>query len=131
MLNLWVPFGHARHPTRADGAWHGRRTVRACPVSVTGGAEIGTSPYVYPFGSADADWADSSFCSANGVPTIGASYNGVAACGDPFVKENSNYHGPISYNGVTLDFYGFRGSRVRLRAVPHRCDGRDGYVTPP
>lgn len=102
MLNLWVLFGHARHPTRADGAWPGRRTVRACPVSVTWRAEIGTS-HVHPFGSGDADWADSSFRSANGLPTMRAPYNGVAPCGDPYVNENSNHHRPISYNGVTLD----------------------------
>jgi hypothetical protein len=76
--------------------------------------DAGTSPNIYPFGSGDTDWADSSFCAQswpnapNGAPYTGTTYNGVAACGNAENALNtSNSQGTISYKpsgGATVYF---------------------------
>ena len=88
----WAVFGNVPWPgTKVALTW----------------ASVGTSPYIYPFGSGDTDWADSSFCSRSwkyapsGAPYIGVTYKGVAACGNSVTVGNNQ--GPISYNGVYFD----------------------------
>ncbi len=63
-----------------------------------------------------SDWADSSFCAATyDQPYLGTTYNGVAACGQPYENENSNMQGPVYYGSVELDSYGFQCVELAAR----------------
>jgi hypothetical protein len=65
---------------------------------------VGTSPYIYPFGPWDTDWANSQFCSSYGAHA-GTTYKGVSACGNS--EEVGNNQGTISYqppSGATVYF---------------------------
>ncbi|HEV8064024.1 MAG TPA: CHAP domain-containing protein [Acidimicrobiales bacterium] len=61
------------------------------------------------------DWANSSFCASYHVPYMGTTFNGVAACGQPFNAGGSNEQGKISYNGVTFNSVGFQCVEVAAR----------------
>jgi hypothetical protein len=62
--------------------------------------------------SQSADWAGSGLCSRYGVRYMGATYNGVAACGNAYPN---NYQGEISYNGVEFDSLGFQCVELAAR----------------
>jgi surface antigen len=59
-----------------------------------------------------ADWAGTSFCASYGVPYMGTTYGGVAACGDAYPN---NYQGEISYSGVEFDSVGFQCVELAAR----------------
>jgi len=90
-LSLGPGKSYTQYATFHNVPWPGTS------VSIKWG-NLGQSAYIYPFGSNDTDWANSSFCSRswpnapNGVNVMGANYKGVAACGDPYGKGNSNNH---------------------------------------
>jgi hypothetical protein len=84
-------------------------------VSLTWGNN-GTSPYIYPFGSGDTDWAGPSFCSSNySQPALSYSNWGVTPCGQAFNPSGSNDKGPIYYQGFELDSVGFQCVELAAR----------------
>jgi len=91
-------------------------SASAAPVTAASAAPVtaATAHLARP-ASWSTDWADSSFCASNDVPYMGTTYNGVAACGDPYVNADSNMQGPIYYNSVELDSYGFQCVELAAR----------------
>jgi hypothetical protein len=84
-------------------------------VAITWG-DAGTSPYIYPFGSGDTDWAGPSFCSSHySQPALSYSNWGVTPCGQPFNPSGSNDQGPIKYQGFTIDSVGFQCVELAAR----------------
>lgn len=62
------------------------------------------------------DWANASFCGRySGVPYMGTTYDGVAACGTAYSSAKSNEQGAISYNGVQFDSVGFQCVELAAR----------------
>ena len=57
-------------------------------------------------------WAGPSFCASYGVPYMGTSYDGVAACGNAYPDNNQ---GKISYHGVEFDSVGFQCAELTAR----------------
>jgi N-acetylneuraminic acid mutarotase/surface antigen len=57
-------------------------------------------------------WAGPSFCASYGVPYMGTTYYGVAACGNAYPD---NYQGKISYQGVEFDSVGFQCAELTAR----------------
>ena len=76
------------------------------------------------------DWASSSFCASNGVPYMGTTFDGVAACGVPYNGTKSNNQGRITYNGAELDSVGFQCVELAARyfyyATGHNPPGSNG-----
>jgi hypothetical protein len=102
--------------TATDWAAFGNVPWPGTSVSLTWDAGVvGTSPYIYPFGPQDTDWAGASFCSRHyHQPALSYSNWGVTPCGQPFGL-NSNTQGPIYYKGVELDSVGFQCVELAAR----------------
>jgi hypothetical protein len=65
-----------------------------------------------------SDWAGSGFCATQyDQPYLGTSYDGVAACGQPYKNSNSNTQGEISYKGVVFDYVGFQCVELANRFI--------------
>lgn len=62
-----------------------------------------------------SDWAGNLFCSMYGVPYMGNSFDGVAACGDQYENAGSNTQGEIGYEGVEFDSVGFQCVELAAR----------------
>jgi hypothetical protein len=98
--------------TTTDWAVFGNVPWPGTSVSLTWDAGVvGTSPYIYPFGSGDKDWADSSFCSSYDAHA-GTTFRGVTACGNS--EAVGNDQGTISYLPPS-------GSRVYFDSVGFQC----------
>ena len=113
----------ANRKTAMDFATRYRATVAGfvlCSLAI-GGLQVLTpqaSATTWP-----SDWADSSFCSAEGVPYMETTFEGVAACGDPYTNENSNMQGPVTYDGVSLDTVGFQCVELAARYFYYATGG--------
>lgn len=84
-------------------------------VSLTWGG-IGTSPYIYPFGSGDTDWAGPGFCSSHFNQPALYTYMGVTACGQAYSgTTTSNTQGQIIYEGVKINTVGFQCEELAAR----------------
>jgi CHAP domain len=66
-------------------------------------------------GGGSSDWAGSTFCASYHVRYMGTTFNGVAACGDPYNGTSSNNQGAIMYHGVLLDSVGFQCVELAAR----------------
>jgi len=89
-LNATVKPGHhyTTFATFGNVPWPGTE------VAIMWG-DAGTSPYIYPFGSGDVDWAGPSFCSSYSQPSLSYSNWGVTPCGQPFGNGSNNVQGKI------------------------------------
>jgi hypothetical protein len=107
-------------PAKGQGIailWTGLAPNTYMCIKVAAFNQWGSSAYVpssWTCATTPASWAGSGFCARySNAPYTGETWNGVAACGNPYPANNQ---GDISsYNGVTFDTVGFQCVELAAR----------------
>jgi CHAP domain-containing protein len=106
-------------PAKGQGIailWTGLAPNTYMCIKVAAYNQWGSSAYVpssWTCATTPASWAGSGFCARySNAPYTGETWNGVAACGNPYPANNQ---GDISYNGVTFDTVGFQCVELAAR----------------